>query len=86
MRKFIVCSDSRVFFYLPDCMGVLTGFIGSARLRPLYFKLSRALREMRDWIRHLRIPGASVQHEGLGAVYDKRKWMENYYRNPPVQS
>jgi hypothetical protein len=86
MRKFMLCSDSRVRFYLHECKGILTAFTGSARLRPLYFKLSRALREMRGWIRHLRTPGASVQHEGLGAVYDKRKWMENYYRNPPVQS
>jgi hypothetical protein len=85
MRKLIACSGSPVRFYLHGCMGIITGFNGSTRLRPLYFKLSRAFPEMRGWIRHLRPSGASVQHEGLGAVYDKRKWMENYYRNPSVK-
>jgi hypothetical protein len=41
----------------------------------LYFKLSKMLEELQDW----RSRKKSDPVEGLGAVYDSRKWMKNYY-------
>ena len=74
MRKIIGRATSRTFLYLRDCVGTFISFSGSARLCPLYLKLSQAS--------HLRIADASPEQEGLGATYDKRKWNESYYGKP----
>lgn len=84
MSKFIWRATSQVFVYLHHFMGSFRGHTGRERFRPFYFRLPPVLQEMRDWTTFPK-PGSSSQHEGLGAVYDKRKWMENYYRNPPIQ-
>ena len=45
----------------------------------LCLKLSKMLEELQDW----RSRKTSEPIEGLDAVYDKRKWMENYYKKHP---
>ena len=74
MRKFTERATSWTFLYLRECVGTFISFSASARLCPLYLKLSQAS--------HLRIADASPEQEGLGATYDKRKWNESYYGKP----
>ena len=74
MRKIIGRATSWAFLYLSDCVGTFISFSGSARLCPLYLKLSQPS--------HLRVADASPELEGLGAIYDKRKWNESYYGKP----
>ena len=45
----------------------------------LYLKLSEIVGELRDLGSQSRKTDAPVEDEGLGAVYDKREWMKNYY-------
>jgi hypothetical protein len=49
------------------------------RPRQLYFQLPTLLQRLREWDKHIRRLTASSENEGLGAAYDKRKWMEAYY-------
>ena len=74
MRKIIGRATSWAFLYFRNHVSTFTGFSESARLYPLYLKLSQAS--------HLRIADASPEQEGLGATYDKRKWNESYYGKP----
>ena len=85
MRKNIGRAISRVLLYLIDCVGTFINFGGSERLCPLYFNLSQAVRKIQDWTNRNPQDDAMNQ-EGLGAVYDRRKWRENYYGKRPLQS
>lgn len=78
MRKIIGRATSWAFLHLRDCVGTFISFSGSARLCPLYLKLSQAS--------HLLIADASPEQEGLGATYDQRKWYESYYGKPRRKS
>ena len=44
-----------------------------------YHKLSQMLGELRDMGSQSRKTDAPIEDEGLGAVYDTREWMKNYY-------
>ena len=74
MRKIIRRATSWAFLYFRNHVRTFISFSGSARLCPLYLKLSQAS--------HLRIADAYPEQEGLGATYDKRKWNESYYGKP----
>ncbi|MDN5752794.1 MAG: hypothetical protein L0H15_05865, partial [Nitrosospira sp.] len=62
---------------------VFIRFIGSGRrskrLHPLYYKWFQASQVMREWGKGVLRRNVSCEDEGLGAAYDKRKWMEVYY-------
>ena len=45
----------------------------------LYLKLSQLLGELRDLGSPSPKTDAPVEDEGLGAVYDTREWLKNYY-------
>jgi hypothetical protein len=45
----------------------------------LYLKLSEMVGELRDLGSQSRETDAPVEDEGLGAVYDTREWLKNYY-------
>jgi hypothetical protein len=83
MQNILGHAISRVLSYLRDCVGTHITFSGSARLCPLYLKLSKMLRELQDWRSRSR-KTSEAEHEGLGAVYNKRKWMESYYGKHPL--
>ena len=85
MRKNIGRAISRVLLYLIDCVGTFISFSGWARLCPLYFNLPQALRKIQDWTNRNPQDDA-MEQEDLGAVYDRRKWRENYYGKRPLQS
>lgn len=78
MQKILGRATSGVLSYLRDCVGTHITFSGSGRLCPLYLKLSDMLRKLQDWRSRSR-KTSEAEHEGLGAVYDRRKWMESYY-------
>jgi hypothetical protein len=84
MLKILGRATSGVLSYLRDCVGTHITFSGSARFCPLYLKLSNMLGELQDWRSRSRKTSAPIEHEGLGAVYDKRKWMESYYGKNPL--
>ncbi|SEK88439.1 hypothetical protein SAMN05216387_103291 [Nitrosovibrio tenuis] len=86
MRKIVGRATAGALSFLNDCIGTFISFSGSPRLCPLYLKLSKALAELQDWTSRSRKTSAPMEHEGLGVAYDKRKWMENYYGNRPIQS
>jgi len=86
MRKRVERTTAGALSFLSDCIGTYISFSGSARLCPLYLKLSKALGELQDWSSRSRKTSALIEHEGLGVTYDKRKWMENYYGNRPPRS
>lgn len=73
MLKIIGRETSWAWLYLSDCVGTFISFSGSARLCPLYLKLSA---------NRLRVADASPEQEGLGATYNKRQWYESYYEKP----
>jgi len=79
--KILGRAASGVLSYLSNYIGTFIRFSGSAWLCPLYLKLSKMSGELQDWRSQSRKTGAPIEQEGLGAVYDKRKWMENYYEN-----
>ena len=86
MHKTLERTITGVLSYLSDCIGTLISFSGSARLSPLYLKLAKISVELQNWRNRSRKTSAAVsEHEGLGAVYDKRKWVENYYGKRPRQ-
>lgn len=45
----------------------------------LYLKLSQMLGELRDPRSQSCKTDAPIEDEGLGAVYDTRQWLKNYY-------
>ena len=79
MRVIIGKVLANTLFYLND---LVCAIIRLARLKwiyPLYKKLSQASQTLRNgtqrnWQRH-----ALNEDEGLGAAYDKGKWMRAYY-------
>ncbi|SCY03761.1 hypothetical protein SAMN05216420_10282 [Nitrosospira sp. Nl5] len=74
---------SRMLLFLNNRGHALITLTGSRcqaeLLRQLYFQLRTVLQRLREWDKHIRRPTASSENEGLGAAYDKRKWMEAYY-------
>jgi len=86
MRTLVGRATVGALSFLSDCIGTYISFSGSARLCPLYLKLSKALGELQDWTSRSGKTSAPIEHEGLGVTYDKRKWMENYYGSRPPQS
>ncbi len=83
MHKTIGRALSGTLFYL--CHGgVFIKLIGSERLRPLCYKLFQASLVVGGRSKGARRPNASSEDEGLGAAYDKRKWMEVYYGKSDV--
>lgn len=85
MHKTLERTITGVLSYLSDCIGTLISFTGSARLSPLYLKLAKISVELQNWRNQSRKTSAPVEHEGLGAVYDKREWVESYYGKRPLR-
>ncbi len=84
MRKIVGLAASLALSFFSRCIGTYISFSGSARLIPLYLKWCQASRKIQDWTSQSRIRTAPVEHEGLGGIYDKRKWMQSYYGNRPI--
>ncbi|KIO47934.1 hypothetical protein [Nitrosospira sp. NpAV] len=71
-------------FYLSNRTGIIIGLFGRIWFRPLCYKLYRVVQGVREWCDGIRQRQrqASGEAEGLGSIYDKRKWMEAYYGKP----
>jgi hypothetical protein len=85
MHKILERTITGVLSSLRDWIGTFISFSGSARVSPLYLKLAKISVESQDWRNQSRKTRAPVEHEGLGAAYDKRKWVESYYGKRPLR-
>lgn len=80
MRGIIGKVLANTLFYLSDLVCAIIRLTSQKWIYPLYKKLSQASQRLRNgtqrnWQRH-----ALNEDEGLGAVYDKSKWMKAYYK------
>lgn len=86
MDKMIGRILSGILLFLNNRGRAPISLMGSGReaepRRPWYFQLRMALRLSRECNKDIRRPTASSENEGLGAPYDRRKWMEAYYGKP----
>jgi hypothetical protein len=55
--------------------------ISGRAMSGLYHKLPKIWEVLQDWRSRSRKTSDPI--EGLGAVYDKRKWLESYYGKHP---
>ncbi len=86
MREIVGRATSGALSFLSDRIGTFISFSGSARLCPLYLKLSQTLGKIQNWTSRSHTASVFVEHEGLGSTYDKRKWIKNYYGDRSIRS
>ncbi|MDQ3186393.1 MAG: hypothetical protein M3Q16_08095 [Pseudomonadota bacterium] len=83
MQKIIGGALSGTLFYLRNHIGAAISLAGlrrrAERFHLLYCKLVRVSQGLGKWSKDALRRNPLNEDEGLGAVYDKRKWMEAYY-------